>query len=411
MIGAGVFTTSGFALKALGDPTWVLIAWIVGGCIALCGAASYAGLALQIHASGGEYVYLARVVHPLAGFVAGWVSLLAGFTAAIAFAALACEAYLRPLLPVEPTNGSIASALVMLAALLHALRVSIGAAAQNLLVALKLLLIAAFIAASFLLSADSGTLQPQASAAQLSPWSFAQNLVWISLSYSGFNAAIYVAGEARDSGTVARALWIGTGLVTVAYLLLNYVFVALPESAAVTGRADVAAAAAEFIGGSSLAFMVRAIVVLALVTSVFSMLMAGPRVYARMADDGLLPAALKLRKQGPRGAIAFQAVLAVLVIWLTDLKTLLSYLGFTLSLSAAAAVGCLFVVHRRSPELGRPAGYPWVPALFIAATLTLAALAAVRQPVELAAALLTLASGAAIYAVIRRLMPTAGASV
>jgi APA family basic amino acid/polyamine antiporter len=411
MIGAGVFTTSGFALEALGDPVWVLVAWVAGGLIALCGAASYAGLALHIRSSGGEYVYLARVVHPLAGFVAGWVSLLAGFTAAIAFAALACEAYLDPLLPIDLPGGGIAAVLVLTAALLHSLRVSVGAVAQNLLVLLKLALIAAFIGVSFFVSAGSAVPNPAASVESLSAMSFAQNLVWISLSYSGFNAAVYIAGEAQNPRAVAHALWLGTGLVTVVYLLLNYIFVALPDAAAVSGRADVAAAAAEAIGGTALATMVRGIIVLALVTSVFSMLMAGPRVYARMADDGLLPAALQLREHGPRGAIAFQAVLAVAVIWLTDLKTLLSYLGFTLSLSAAAAVACLFLVHQRSPELPRPVGYPWMPAIFIAATVAMAVLAAMRQPVELAAALLTLASGAAVYTAIRRLISTTGSSV
>ena len=411
MIGAGVFTTSGFALEALGDPAWVLIAWVVGGLIALCGAASYAGLALQIRDSGGEYLYLARVIHPLAGFVAGWVSLLAGFTAAIAFAALACEAYLAPLLPVELPGGIMAAALVLLAALLHGLRVTVGAVAQNLLVGIKLALIAAFIGACFLAAADTTAPPAVTVATSVSPLSFAQNLVWISLSYSGFNAAVYVAGEARDRPAVARALWLGTALVTGIYLLLNYVFVALPDAAAVRGQPDVAAAAARSIGGPALAAMARAIILLALVTSVFSMLMAGPRVYARMAEDGLLPATLRLREHGPRAAIVFQAVLAVAVIWLSDLKTLLSYLGFTLSLSAAAAVGCLFVVHRRSPELARPAGYPWMPVTFVAATLAMALLAAVRQPVELAAALLTLASGGAMYAGVRRWLPTRGACV
>ena len=411
MIGAGVFTTSGFALEALGDPAWVLVAWVVGGLLALCGAASYAGLATQISASGGEYVYLARVVHPLAGFVAGWVSLLAGFTAAIAFAALACEAYLQALVPADLPDGFIAATLVLLAALLHGLRVSVGALTQNVLVGIKLGLIAVFIGACFYLSAASAGRPAAVMNATASPFTFAQNLVWISLSYSGFNAAVYVAGETPGPRYVARALWLGTGLVTVIYLLLNYTFVALPDAAEVSGRADIAAAAAQSIGGPALATLVSGIIALALVTSVFSMLMAGPRVYARMADDGLLPATLKLRAHGPRGAIAFQAVAAIAVIWITDLKTLLSYLGFTLSLSAAAAVACLFVLHRRSPELDRPPGYPWMPAIFISATLAMAALAAVRQPAELAAALLTLASGAILYAAIRRFMPAGRGSV
>ena len=94
MIGAGVFTSSGFALADLGSPGRVLLAWAVGGVAAACGALCYGALARAIPESGGEYTYLARLVHPLAGFLAGWVSLLAGFTAPIAAAALGLQLYL-----------------------------------------------------------------------------------------------------------------------------------------------------------------------------------------------------------------------------------------------------------------------------------------------------------------------------
>ena len=94
MLGAGVFTTSGFALGDLGSPLYVLLAWVVGGLVALCGALSYGALARLMPVSGGEYLFLSRTVHPLAGFIAGWISLLAGFTAAIAFTAITLEAYL-----------------------------------------------------------------------------------------------------------------------------------------------------------------------------------------------------------------------------------------------------------------------------------------------------------------------------
>jgi APA family basic amino acid/polyamine antiporter len=94
MIGTGVFTTSGYALGDLGSPTRVLVAWAIGGAIALCGATSYGALARLFPENGGEYALLRRTLHPLAGFLAGWVSLLAGFTAPIAAAALALETYL-----------------------------------------------------------------------------------------------------------------------------------------------------------------------------------------------------------------------------------------------------------------------------------------------------------------------------
>ncbi len=114
------------------------------------------------------------------------------------------------------------------------------------------------------------------------------SLVWISLSYSGFNAAVYVAGEAKDAERNApRSLLMGTAVVTVLYVALNAAFVYLPRSEAVVGREDVAAAAAQAIGGQSLAVAIRIIIVLALTSSVFSLVMAGPRVYAKMADDGV----------------------------------------------------------------------------------------------------------------------------
>jgi len=104
MIGAGVFTTSGFALGDLGTPGRVLLAWLVGGGVALCGALSYGALARRLTDSGGEYLFLSRAIHPLVGFLAGWVSLLAGFTGAIAFAATAFAAYALPDAPGFPTT-------------------------------------------------------------------------------------------------------------------------------------------------------------------------------------------------------------------------------------------------------------------------------------------------------------------
>lgn len=95
MIGSGVFTTSGFALDSLGSPQAVLSAWAVAGLIATCGAVAFGALVVRMPESGGEYLYLSRAVHPLAGFLAGIVSLTAGFSGSVALAALACERYVE----------------------------------------------------------------------------------------------------------------------------------------------------------------------------------------------------------------------------------------------------------------------------------------------------------------------------
>lgn len=400
MVGAGVFTTSGFALGDLGSADRVMAAWIVGGVIALSGALSYGGLVRHITESGGEYLFLSRLIHPVAGFIAGWVSLLAGFTGAIAFAARAFETYAFPTRPDWLPSGVAAAGMVLLAALAHGVRVRTGAAFQNVIVVIKVVMLLAFLAFAASVAVTQGSPSAPAAATPFSIAVFAGSLVWISLSYSGFNAAVYVAGEARDARRNApRALWIGTLIVTVLYVALNAAFVYLPSFETVVGKEDVAAAAAQAIGGSSAALAIRVVTVLALVTSVFSLVMAGPRVYARMADDGVFPAFFRFGGQGaPTTAIAAQALLAIAVISLSDLRGLLSYLGFTLSISGALTVSSLFVLARRH---GRSAvsvwGYPVTPAFYVTATLVLAIIAGRRSPVELLTAVITIASGCVVF--------------
>lgn len=399
MIGAGVFTTSGFALADLGSADRVMAAWVAGGLIALCGAISYGGLVRHMTESGGEYLFLSRIMHPAAGFIAGWVSLLAGFTGAIAFAALAFETYLGPARPAWLPAGTLAITVVVAAAVLHGIQVGAGAVMQNIVVGLKVLLIAAFLAVVVVGGAAPAAAVGRPELAPFSLPAFAGSLVWISLSYSGFNAAVYVAGEARNAAVnTPRALWLGTLLVMGLYLALNAVFVYLPPYEAVAGREDVAAAAAFAIGGEALSLGIRALIALALVTSVISMIMAGPRVYAQMAADGVFPRLFRFEGGAPRAAVALQAGLAILVILAADLKTLLSYLGFTLSLSSALTVASLFFLARRGHEDFRPGwGYPVVPAVYIFVTLVLAMIAAARAPAQFTAALVTIASGSLVY--------------
>jgi len=409
MIGAGVFTTSGFALGDLGSPFRVLAAWLIGGLLALCGALSYSALARLIPDSGGEYLYLSRVIHPSVGFIAGWISLLAGFTGSIAYAALAFAAYATPESNTALAPNIVATLVIAVAVLLHALRLRQGAWVQNAAVALKLLLMLGFcVFATFDYGVSSwvGLAEIRNEAYEIPPFSiaiFALSLMWISFSYLGFNAAVYLAGEVPSARErIPRALVLGTVLTILIYLALNAVFVFVPPFASVALQEDVAAVAAEAVGGDAMAYAVRLVVALALFTSVSAMVMVGPRVYAKMADDGLFPPTLQFKGETPTVSIVMQGMLAAVVVWITGLRELLSYLGFTLGLSAAATVAALFVVVRRDPSRARALpGYPWAPTIFISFTLLFAALAATINPWEMLAAVATIASGALLYAVVR----------
>jgi APA family basic amino acid/polyamine antiporter len=403
MIGAGVFTTSGFALADLGRPETVLLAWGVGGLIALCGALSYGALARSIPESGGEYTFLSRTVHPLAGFLAGWVSLLVGFTAPIAAAALGLQAYLADPLGLSARPEWIGTTAILIAGLMHGLRLGAGVVVQNAAVGLKLALIAGFV----LLGAIRSPSQPDSAllpSADFELGAFAVTLVWISFAYSGWNAAVYVAGEVREPDrNLHRSLWLATGLVTLVYLALNAVFLYSAPAQALAGKAEIGAIAAEALGGAALRHAVSVLVALALFTSISAMVMAGPRVYARMAEDGLFPRWIGVTGEVPRAAVALQVGLAVLVTWASGLRELLGYIGFTLGISAAATVGGLLALRRREGPLRVPVpGHPWVPGLFIAVTLTAAGFMAARQPHEAGIGLLTVALGVPAYWLMRR---------
>lgn len=402
MVGAGVFTTSGFAVADLGSRQQVLLAWMVGGLIAICGALSYGALARRFPESGGEYLFLSRTVHPAAGFLAGWVSLLAGFTAPIAVAALGLQAYVGHTFAPDVRPEWIGTAVIALAGAVHGLRFREGVWLQNLAVGVKLLLAAGFI--GFGLSAlperDAVTVAP----AEFAWGAFAVTLVWISFSYSGWNAAVYIAGEVRDpQRNLSRSLWLGTGTVMALYLGLNAVFLYSVPVEELAGRAEVGAIAARALGGPRLEQAVSLLVGLALFTSIWAMIMAGPRVYAKMAEDGLFPAWLRADGATPTAAILLQAGAAIVVVWLSGLAELLGYIGFTLGLSAALTVVGLIALRRREGAERVPVpGFPFIPIAFVVATLWAAGFMAVRAPVEAALGLGTVLAGLPVYFLLRR---------
>ena len=390
MIGAGVFTTSGFTLASLGDPWIVLLAWFVGGLVALCGAFSYGILIQRMPASGGEYVFLSRAVHPFAGFMAGWISLLAGFSGAIAFAAVALESYLPGDFPAKlPAVG-----VVVLGAALHGGRRWLGVGVQNTAVILKLLLLGIFLGWGAT-SIDWGSDSTRSFQTEGGFLAFAQALVWISLSYSGFNAAVYVAGEATSPLIVARALVTGTAVVVLLYLLLNAAFVLGAPAAEISGQADVAAVAARWIGGAGFEVFTRVVISIALLTSVLSMMMAGPRVYGKMAEDGVIPKIFVLREDRVWPAVLLQMGLALLLIFVGTLQELLAFLGLTLSLTAAVTVGSLFFGKRVRGWAALP------PALFTLATLTAASLLIVHDPGQALGASISVVLGGIAYRLTR----------
>jgi APA family basic amino acid/polyamine antiporter len=416
MIGTGVFISAGYMVGAL-DAQTMLIAWLVGGILALCGASIYAELGAMMPRVGGEYVYLKEALHPAVGFLSGWVSLIAGFSAPIAAASLAFGNYYAE--AEMPGLGGEWAAMLLIAVLtfLHMGYVALGSAVQTGFTILKVLLITGFIIAGFTAgdgSFDHLSITMEGASSSIFSEVFAVQLFWVAFAYSGWNAAAYIAGEMKDPGkNLPRALLIGTGIVTVLYLLLNLVFLYAAPPGELFAPAheyrEVGTSASIALFGESAGAWVSRLIAFALISTVSAMIMAGPRVYAAMAEDRLFFGFLSRRhhKGGPMFSVLLQGAIAIALVQLSSLPKLIDYIGFTLSIFAALTVVGAFVLRRTRPDARRPYrtfGWPVTPVLFLGLSLWMIVQGIRQRPEECGLyGGITLGSGLVLYAVWRAL--------
>ncbi len=419
MIGTGVFTTTGFLAGDLGRPGFVLLSWVVGAIFALLGATCYSELAVNFPTSGGEYVYLNQAYGATWGFISGWVSLIAGFSAPIAAAAVAFASYVTfflpaswhghrlglPAFPVGPEQ-IIALAVVAGFSVWNFFGIRRIAWVQNALTALKLALIGGFVLAGLLFGhGDWQNFSRTAVRWTSAPlWQqFAICLFWIYVAYSGWNAAVYVAEEVDQPGkTLPQALAIGTGVVAMAYILLNIVFLYAVPLESMKGIIAVGALSASRLFGSQTATIFSALMAFGLLSTINAMTIAGPRVYYAKARDGqFLPAAAKVhpRWRTPVNSIVAQAVCATLLV-LMPFPALVIYIGFSLNLFATLSVGSLFVFRRRAGWRRLQSvsfAFPLIPCLFLAVSAWMTVEGFLQKPFISLLTLLTMASGGILH--------------
>jgi APA family basic amino acid/polyamine antiporter len=409
MVGTGVFTTSGFLLQELGSRWAVLLVWVVAGALALAGATVYAELGAMLPRVGGEYVYLSRAFHPLVGFLAGFVSLVAGFAAPMAAGASAFGRYLEAAWPGAP--GALAGyALLLAVTALHARDVAAAGRLQALITGLNMVAIVAFTVLVGLAVATGHGAPAAAVPAQLpapSAGGFAVGLVFVSYAYFGWNAAAYVAGELRaPQRTLPRVLIAGCALVTALYVVLNAVVLAAVPLDRAAGKLEIAHLAAAESLGPTAARLLSLLIALVLAGSVSALGMTGARVCVAMAEDGLFFRAFARRNKAstPSVAVILQGALALLLALTATFESLLVYVGFTLSLSAAATVVGAMVLRRAQPAAARPfraPAWPLIPLSFVALSIWITIHAVARRPLASLAGAATLVIGILLYSLWR----------
>lgn len=409
MVGTGVFTSLGFQLIDIQSGFVLLMLWAVGGLAAVCGAMTYAELGAAMPRSGGEYNFLARMYHPAAGFVSGWVSATIGFAAPTALAAITFAAYGTSALPIDSgewTRKLAAAALVIGLTLVHAGSRRGSGGVQVIFTILKVGVIVFFCAAAL---AAADPIQPMVflpvpgDSALLTSGAFAVSLIYVSYAYTGWNAATYLSSELEDpQRTLPWILISGTAIVTCLYVALNFVFLSVAPVESMVGQVEVGYIAAETAFGEIGGRLTGLVLALLLVSTVSAMTIAGPRVLQVIGEDfdGLKFLARTNEDGIPSTAIYIQSSLAVLFILTSTFESILVFAGFTLALNSFATVLGVFVLRQQQPDLERPYRtflFPVPPLIYLALTGWTLYFVLVNKPTEGLFGLGLIASGLAFY--------------
>jgi len=408
MIGTGVFVSLGFQVISIHSDFAIMALWVIGGLLSLCGALCYAELAVALPRLGGEYNFLSRIYHPALGFMAGWISISIGFPAPIAISAMAFGNYFQA---ITPSASPLMLSLVLVWGVTVILLVGIrtGERFQNISTILKIGLIICLIGAGIFFQQKQPfhpVPHPDDLFTMLSG-PFAVSLVYVMYSYSGWNGASYLTAEVRNpEKNVPWALFIGTVIVMVLYVLLNWIFLISAPAAEIAGKPTVAMVSGQHIFGGLGGALTSLLISFGLIANVSAMSWIGSRVTKSMADDfSRLAFFGRVNQHGtPYIAMILQALVVTLLILTGSFEAVLVYTQFALLLSSFLAVLGLIVLRFTQPGLARPYrvwGYPITPLIFLIVTLSMMLYTVQQRTVESLLGLLTALVGLGIYFIVR----------
>ena len=397
MIGAGIFTSLGFQLTNTINTWSIIILWSFGALMALCGALSYAELGTYWMRSGGEYHFLSKAFHPLLGYLSGWVSLTIGFSAPVALSAMALGEYIAPYLNVSSMGLAILTILVI--SFIHSISIKRSSLLQNLSTSLKVALILLFIYVGVTQTSEgSAFLWDHSWKGEIILPAFAVSFVYVTFSYSGWNAAAYIVDEIREARkNLPRALLMGTIFVSLLYLLLNFVFLLQNPLEAIKGELEIGQITAISLFGEAGGQWISFGIALMLISSISAMVWAGPRVTQVMGEDHILWKwfSKKTTHAVPLRAIWLQTVITLLLLFTGTFEQVMIYSGFVLQMFAALAVAGVFVIRRRNKtHKGFKSPFFPIPQLiFLALSCWILIYLVIAQPLETGLGLLNLLIG------------------
>lgn len=341
MIGTGVFTSLGFQLAVVQNTWTILILWTLGGGMALIGALVYAELGTHFRRTGGDYIFLSETIHPSVGYLYAWVSLVVGFSAPIAIAAMAMNDYLSPLFGETILPGLFFLIFVPLA---HMFSVSRSAQFQDMMTLVKIIFVLVLIVLGFVY-----TSQIEPTALDFSgSWKnevlvpgFAVSLIYVFYAYTGWNSAAYIIEEVdQPQKNLPKALIWATVSVMVIYILLQLVLLKHASVDQLSGKVQVADIAFGNLFGPKGALWVSFFIGIQLIATISGYSWVGPRVTYAMAKDFKLWKPLsKVNVHGiPTRAIMLNTFISLVLFSTGSFEQVMLYAGFVLQLMGTVTV-------------------------------------------------------------------------
>lgn len=399
MIGTGVFTSLGFQLQDVRNVWSIILLWILGGLLALIGAFTFAQLGTHFKKSGGDYLFISAAFHPFFGYLSAWTSLIVGFSAPVAIAGLAMEAYLTPFQ--IPNLRFIIMAVIVAISFFHTFSLKHSSVFQTATTVFKIL----FVLCLLILGLVYAPTVPNAIdtktsfISEISSSGFAVSLLYVTYAYTGWNAAAYIVGEIRNPDKdLPKALISGTLVVIVVYVLLQLVFLEFGKFDQLQGQAEIAILSVQNILGPKSIPWISAGIGLQLVATMSSYVWIGPRIIHAMAKHYSLWAWLRPLNthQIPVRAIWFQCFVILVLLLSGSLQQVLLYTSFLLQLMGTLAVSSFFRIKRNSAGFKSPWS-PFIQYFYVVFSVLVLIFIAIDKPTESLMGLGILAIGAVTY--------------
>lgn len=388
-IGSGIFRVPSVVATDVGALGAIALIWIIGALVALFGALTLAELASIFPRSGGIYVFLREAYGPVPAFLFGWTELLVIRPSALGGIAMVFATYAANVFGIGEGSHRIIAAIAIIILALANIKSSVWAAnIVNVTTGAKVLALAAIAVIAFVFgNASTGALTGPLSFTPLSWGGFGVALIAVMWTYDGWADLTFVAGEVKDpERTMPRALLVGTLLIVVLYLFVNLAYLYVLPINEMAASKLVAADAARKIFGAAGAAVMSAIVMVSAFGGLSGSTLTGPRILYAMADDGLFfkpIASVHGNYQTPWLAIAVTSALGAAYVFVQTFEQLADNFILGIWPFYALAVGAVFVLRRRRPDIERPYhtfGYPVVPIVFLIASVLMLGNSLIKQP-------------------------------